>query len=460
MKIFLQRTTQKFFGAQLEFRVRLFNILAAAGTLISLIAGVTGIFVGAGPANFILNMLIMILSAALLRYSFSSGKYQLCYMISVICIFLMFFPALFFSAGGYHSGMPLFFVFAVLFTVFMLEGKKRIITAAIELSVYTSLCIIAYYHPETINFYISEADIMIDIIICFNIVSIALGVTMALHLKIYSQRQKELEAARRQVEEYAMMKSKLFAGMSHEMRTPLTVMSAYAQFAVEQIKQSSLNEKLPGAQTAADLATISDEAKRLAQMADETLKILMSTFGAVDGGIHKNLPVNMGDLCSRLAHLFEPVSSRRGKKLQVFIGGSIPEISGDADALTQLVWNILHNAITHSDAKTIKIKVETCADDPSCVKIVIIDDGTGIDPKILPHIFERGVSGKEGSSGLGLTICRDIARRHGGGISVESPAPCKTNDQADRAAVTAGAAETLNATNAGTIVTVLLRGAV
>ena len=118
---------------------------------------------------------------------------------------------------------------------------------------------------------------------------------MALHFRLYKQRQKELEAARRQVEEYARMKSELFTGMSHEMRTPLTVMSAYAQFAVEQIRESGANE-----QTLDDLATISDEAKRLAEMADGTLKILMSGSGGTDESEtddqQKNTPVDAGDL--------------------------------------------------------------------------------------------------------------------------------------------------------------------
>ena len=319
--------------------------------------------------------------------------------------------------------MPSFFIFAVLFTVFMLDGKKMILMTVMELALYTFLCIFAYRCPETINFLSTEADFMIDIIICFVSVSIALGVTMTLHLKIYIQRQNELEAARKQVEEYAKMKSELFAGMSHEMRTPLTVMSAYAQYAVEQIKQSS-KEEFPGAndQTIADLSTISDEANRLAEMADGTLKILMSTAASYNTGIDKNLPVNMGDLASRLARLMEPVALRKGKKLQVFIGEDLPLIDGDADALTQLIWNILHNAIIHSDAETIKLGIDALASFSGGVTITVSDDGSGIDPDILPYIFERGVRGNNNGSGIGLSICREIARRHNGGINIRSNA--------------------------------------
>ncbi|MCL2230824.1 MAG: HAMP domain-containing histidine kinase, partial [Treponema sp.] len=243
-------------------------------------------------------------------------------------------------------------------------------------------------------------------------------VTMALHFRLYNRRQRELEAARRQVEEYAKIKSKLFAGMSHEMRTPLTVMSAYAQFAVEQIKESlSAGQPWANEKILADLATISDEAKRLAEMADGTLKILMAVSEPDEIILQKSIPVDMENLITRLAGLLEPVASRKGKKLTVVTGENIPLISGDADALAQLVWNILQNAITHSDGKNVTLTVSNFE---NAVKVTTADDGSGIEPKILPHIFEPGVSGKKGGSGIGLSICRDIVKRHNGEINIKS----------------------------------------
>ncbi len=73
-----------------------------------------------------------LLSAALLWYSSKSGKYQFCYTVTVVFIFLGMFSALFFISGGYHAGMTSFFVFAVLFTVFMLEGKRMLIISGFE----------------------------------------------------------------------------------------------------------------------------------------------------------------------------------------------------------------------------------------------------------------------------------------------------------------------------------------
>jgi signal transduction histidine kinase len=418
MLSFLRNIAKKLFNTHLDFRARLFNILAIAGILISLITGIMGIFIGAGLANLLLCLAAIVIASLLLWYSLVSAKYQLCYMITIISVFLGLFPALFFSVGGYHSGMPSYFIFAVLFTVFMLEGKKAPVMVLLELAVYTSLCFYARYNPASIKPFNTEAALFTDILVSFLVASVALAITMSLHFRLYKQRQKELEIARQQIEEYARMKSELFAAMSHEMRTPLTVMSAYAQYAVKQIRKSGTNE-----QTLNDLATISSEAERLAEMADGTLKILMTTDEIkgtdvlVSNRGQKIMSVDIGDLSSRLVRFMEPLASRKGCKLSVAIKNGMTEIPGDTDSLTQLLWNLLQNAITHSQSSCVSLTVET---DEGGVTITVNDNGSGIEPDILPRIFERGISGKNGGSGLGLAICRDIAKLHGGDISVQS----------------------------------------
>ena len=305
----------------------------------------------------------------------------------------------------------MFFILAVLFTVFMLEGKALYVFAGLELVLYTSLFIYAYYNPQAVRRITGETFELIDKIVCFLIVSVVVGITLALHFNLYNQQQKELVAARKNAEDYAKMKSELFAGMSHEMRTPLTVMSAYAQFAVEQIRESEVNE-----QTLADLSTISEEAKRLAEMADGTIKILLSTSDPGESNERTIMPVNIGDLAKRLTHLLKPFAMQKGKNLTISIKDNLPEIHGDADELTQLLWNIIQNAIAHS-SRNIELAVHA---DEAGVSIIIQDDGEGIKAELLPRIFERGVRDDTNGSGIGLSICRDIANRHGGDITIHS----------------------------------------
>ena len=411
MPVFLSNLQNKLFGEHLEFRVRLFNILACAGLSICIISGIVGEIIDAGTINLLICTFIAVLSVSLLWYSSTSGNYQRCYMITVIVVFFILFPILFITAGGYYSGMPVFFIFGLLFTVFMLEGIRMLLFTSALLILYTSLFIFAYIFPERITYFSSDLEMIVDKVVSFVVISLALGTTLSLHLRLYKNQKIELEASRKRAEELARMNGELFAAMSHEMRTPLTVMSAYAQFAVEQIKESGANE-----QTFDDLEMISNEAKRLSKMADGTLKVLLSTTETCEHDGREITAVDVGDLAKRLVLLMQPVAARKGQELSVCLAENIPEIRADLGELTQLLWNILQNALTHSQSY---IRLSVAAEDNG-VTVKVEDDGKGIEPELLPHVFEWGVSGNEDGTGVGLSICRDVVQRHNGDISVES----------------------------------------
>jgi signal transduction histidine kinase len=407
----LTKWKTKFFGGQLELRVRLFNILLFSGFFGSLTGGVIGFLTDGGFFNLLLNAVLIIFSIFMLFYSFSNQKYQRCYLITIIFAFFIVFPLHFIDAEGYHGGMLTLFMLATLFTMFLFDGKKAAVLIIAELVLYTLLCIYAYCYPDKINLFVTEADRLIDIIVNFWIASSISCITMTLYIRLYRQQQRELEVAKKQSEEYANMKSKLFAEMSHKMRTPITVMSVYAQFAVEQIRERNLNE-----QTLADLATISEEAKRLADIADGTLKLLMASHDTKDNDNQRVTPVDIGVLAKRLTQILKPVALRVGKKLTMRISKHLPKIYGNTDELTQLIWNILQNAITHT-RENIEL---TAAATKDGVKIAVTNDGAPLEPALLPHIFEWGISNSDGGNGIGLAICRDIAYKHNGDISAQN----------------------------------------
>ena len=89
MKNRLKQFISTFFGARLDFRVRLFNVLAMGGTVISLAMALVGIAVETGLGNIIANFISAVLSFWLLCYSQRTGRYQLCYMITIVAIFLV-----------------------------------------------------------------------------------------------------------------------------------------------------------------------------------------------------------------------------------------------------------------------------------------------------------------------------------------------------------------------------------
>lgn len=155
------------FRLSLPFRVRLFNVLALVGGMISLINGISSYVNNQDSVILGLNLGIAVLSFVLLFYAYKSGRYQFCYVVTIIMIFLMMFPYLFFKSGGYKGGMVSFYIFGILFTVFMLEGKVMFFTAFMEMVVYIATIMIAYQNPQMVVWFSSEKEVVMDLLIGF-----------------------------------------------------------------------------------------------------------------------------------------------------------------------------------------------------------------------------------------------------------------------------------------------------
>ena len=95
---------------------------------------------------------------------------------------------------------------------------------------------------------------------------------------------------------------------------------------------------------------------------------------------------------------------------------TLPDMSFSADALVQMITNLIANANAHTKDGEINV---TGRYNESMLKISVTDNGTGIEQALLPKVFERGVTDGSGS-GYGLAICREVARSYGGDISIES----------------------------------------
>ena len=430
MKRYLTKILKTFFNEKLEFRVRLFNVLAMAGIAISFLMAIGGILVKVGLINLLIGFAGTLLSVWLLYYSSRSGKYQFCYKVTVIVIFLILFPLLFFTGGGYISGMPAFFIFGVLFTIFMLEGKSAIIMSAVELAVYIALCIIALINPHTVKWLGTEKEIAIDMIIAFTLVSLAIGASMFIHLRMYNLQQRELEKAREDalaakeilarqneaLEQLNNMKTEFLGNISHELKTPLTVISGYAQLSERQLEVAGKPED---AGIIDKMKFISSEAERLGLMVGQILDVSRIEEGRMfvspkpcycDEIIHSTIKTNF------------PILNKNKNKLEIQIEKDLPMILADPLRISQVIINLIANAIRYTTKGTITV---SAAGKAGFVEINISDTGSGISPAVLPHIFERYSTSKAGDgrdtgTGLGLFICKFIIEEHGGSIAVES----------------------------------------
>ncbi len=418
MKSLLNLIRRTFLSKQLDFRVRLFNVLAMAGTLISLITAAAGIFTGAGWVNIATSLASMLLSYGLLYYSYQSGNYQICYLITIVAIFIVLFPVLFFSAGGYHSGMPCFFVFAVLFTIFMLDGKKAFAISAVELVLYIGCCLIAYYRPEFVKAFTSEEDLLIDIMIGFLCVSISLGITMFLHFGMYNRQQRELESARREALRLSEVKSAFLANMSHEIRTPINVILGMN----EMVLRESDSE-----QTAGFARNIQNAGKTLLTLINNILDVSKIESGKMEV-LEEVYP--LADLIRDLSVIGGERAAKKSLDFLLEIDETLPtELCGDFIHVKQVVVNFLSNAVKYTESGSVTLsfrKKPGRLPEEILLCVTVTDTGIGIREEEQAGLFDaftrvdlpahRNIEG----TGLGLAIARQLTQLMDGKIRMRS----------------------------------------
>ena len=218
------------------------------------------------------------------------------------------------------------------------------------------------------------------------------------------------------------LKNELVATISHELRTPLTVMSANAQLAVKAIARGDYADE-----SLQRLAVIPREAKRLADLSATLLKAFNEQRDA-----RGKSPLSLIDLLTHTASVFKPIMDKNHNRQVLHIAPNLPQVSGTADELMQVLFNILSNADAHTKNGEITITAREGSNEerstfnsglsaPSSyfVYVSIKDTGEGIDSELLPHIFTKGWHGENGT-GYGLAICKEIIEEHSGTIGVES----------------------------------------
>ena len=234
-------------------------------------------------------------------------------------------------------------------------------------------------------------------------------------LPVRGGRGDELDQLSRDVNEMAgalersrALEQQFLLSVSHDLRTPLTSIRGYAE---------AIADGAGDPQRAAEV--ISAESRRLERLVADLLdlaKLQASSFSL------ELEPLDLGQLAEVAVDGFVPDATERGLLLRAITPAVATPVTADRDRLGQVAANLIENAMKYATAGVV-VRVESLAGQ---AVLTVTDDGAGIDPADLPHVFERLYVARrrparhESSSGLGLAIVKQLVEAMGGEVSVTS----------------------------------------
>jgi CheY-like chemotaxis protein len=223
---------------------------------------------------------------------------------------------------------------------------------------------------------------------------------------------ERLRAALAAAEEANRLKDEFLAVLSHELRTPLNAILGWARM----LRAGTL----PPENVSRALETIERNAQAQAQLIED----LLDVSRIVSGKLRLEMrTVDVADVVRETIETVRPTADARGVSLTSAIGAVAP-VSGDAQRLQQVLWNLLSNSIKFTPrGGSVSVRLEQ---DGPIVRIAVTDTGQGIDKEFLPHVFDRfrqaslpGQARRKGL-GLGLAIVRHLVEAHAGNVHAAS----------------------------------------
>ncbi len=224
----------------------------------------------------------------------------------------------------------------------------------------------------------------------------------------------EIEEKGRELEVASRHKSQFLANMSHELRTPLNAILGYTELIIDSIygdPPEKMREVLERVQT---------NGRHLLGLINDVLDLSKIEAGQLTLSL---ADYSLASLVQGVFAAVEPLAAQKNLSLRTKIAPSLPEGRGDERRLSQVLLNLVGNAIKFTDKG--EVAIEASLSDGS-FRVAVRDSGPGIAAADQVKIFEEfqqvdnTLTKQKGGTGLGLAISKRIVEMHGGGISVES----------------------------------------
>jgi Signal transduction histidine kinase len=217
------------------------------------------------------------------------------------------------------------------------------------------------------------------------------------------------------IKEYEKLKSDMISLMSHELRTPLTSINGFAELLTT---ENAISEQ------AREFATIiANESQRMSRMINTFLAV--TQLQRKDKQEVLKIPLRLDEVVRETIMTLQPVAKKKRIRLVEQPAQRVPPVAADKSLITQVLKNLVSNAIKYSPEKT-TVTVSTALEAES-VRVCVEDRGFGIPAESKDRVWEKffrvvreGQEKDEESTGLGLSFVREVVEQHGGSVAVDS----------------------------------------
>jgi len=235
------------------------------------------------------------------------------------------------------------------------------------------------------------------------------------------EAEQTLEEKNAALDRLNRMKTEVLQNLNHDLKTPLTVISTDVMNVTDMldfgIDEDQMRENLENAER---------EIMRMSRMITNAVK-----NSSMQDNMQDMKPFDLLPLLNEVTDVFDALLERYGNTLSLEVPAKLPQVFGSADMLMHVMSNLLSNANRYTRNGRITISASAGASStgyagqtaptngsPLFVTVYVKDTGSGVQPELMPHVFERGVS--DSGTGLGLSICKSVIEAHGGTITINS----------------------------------------
>ncbi len=396
---------------RIGLRERMFRIV----TGICMIALIFTLPMGRSVLNIGLLFLSLLAMSLIVRYSIRRQRIQLG-ATAIAVLLLVLFPITFFSAGGFYSGVPEWFVLCFIYVCITLQGRRRVVFFGLCTAETLLSYGIAFYYPELATPNIHH-NALFDSAFSMIMVGLLTSVLLMFLSRMYEEENALTQRQKKEIEELNRAENHFFSSMSHEIRTPINTIIGLNEI----ILRENISEEV-----AENARNIQGASRLLLSLINDILDISKIKSGKME---IVNVSYETGALFSEIVNMIWIKAKEKGLEFKLQIDSSIPSmLCGDEVRIKQILINLLNNAVkyTSEGSVTLSVRCERQAVNRVRVWYSVEDTGQGVKKENIPYIFNafRRVDEEKNryieGTGLGLSIVKQLVELMGGEISVNS----------------------------------------